>query len=294
MTCSNNLKQLGLAVHNFHSANDKLPYGILRHQPSSTAISNWPSPEQPNSLGQYRRFALMHQLLPYIEQENLFRRWNEWNYGANERDENNIQWGPGWYFQKQQVKTLICPSQPNAGNPLNRSSNGTSSGRYFLTSYYGSSGTRGYNRGGFTGGIAVRPSHFDYRDGVFVQNQQFTLQGISDGTSNTLLLGERHFFDPEFSTRYDPIDDWGWCWFGGTADALLGAAVRINYRWTPTTAITPNNIDDRMNAYGSGHTGGANFCMGDGSVRFIRDSLPLATLLALGTRAGGEVITGDN
>src|SRR5262245_22717920 len=198
MTCSNNLKQLATACHNYHSSYEKLPYGILRHQPNADPIANWPSPEPPNAAGQYRRFALMHQLLPYIEQENLFRRWNEYDFNANRRDENGIEWGPGAFFFKQQVKTLICPSNPNSGNSLNPE------GRYFLTHYLGSAGTRGYNRGGFAGGISVRPSHFDYQDGVFVQNKRFSFMAISDGTSNTLLLGERHYFDPEFD-KYDPI-----------------------------------------------------------------------------------------
>jgi prepilin-type N-terminal cleavage/methylation domain-containing protein len=286
MTCSNHLKQLGLAAHNYHSAYEKLPYGILRHQ-AGTLTVDFSSPEPPNAAGQRRRFALMHQLLPFLEQEALFRRWDEWNYGNNERDENGVQWGPGWFFQKQPVKTLICPSNPNAGNSLNPN------GRYFITHYFGSAGTRGYNRGGFTGGAAVRPSHADFMDGVFVQNRQHTLTGISDGTSNTLMFGERHYFDPLFS-QYSPITDWGWCWFGGTADAFLGTSVRINYRWTAAnSSANPVDIDDRMNAYGSGHTGGANFCLSDGSVRFIRESIPLPTFRALGTRAGGEVIAND-
>src|SRR5262245_26353377 len=67
LQCQNNLKQLALAVHNFHDANSKLPYGMLRHQPPE-----FPHPEPPNSLGQYRRYALMHQLLAYIEQDNLW------------------------------------------------------------------------------------------------------------------------------------------------------------------------------------------------------------------------------
>jgi prepilin-type processing-associated H-X9-DG protein len=52
-------------------------------------------------------------------------------------------------------------------------------------------------------------------------------------------------------------------------------------------------FEDRINAFGSGHTGGANFTLADGSVRFIRDSLSPTTLLYLGTRAGGEVIPND-
>jgi prepilin-type N-terminal cleavage/methylation domain-containing protein len=301
--CSNNLKQLAVAVHNYHSAYEKLPYGMLRHQTSSDPLANWPSPEPPNALGQRRRFALMHQLLPYIEQENLFRRYVEWeggpspNWNDNSFDDSNprVQWGPGWVFHRQQVKTLICPSNPNAGNSLNQAVNTANNGRYFIVHYFGSAGTRGYNRGGFSGGPSVRPSHFDFRDGVFVQNQQFTLPGISDGTSNTLLLGERHYFDPLFDANANSrIQDWGWCWFGATADAFLGTSVRINFRFAPgMTSTPPNNIDDRMNAHGSGHTGGTNVALADGSIRFVRDSISLTTWRALGTRAGGEVISND-
>ena len=289
MTCTNNLKQLSVACHNYHSAYEKLPYGILRDQ----GVAQIPYTDARDSAGRTRRFALMYQLLPYIEQENLFRRYVEWNGGAppnwsnNERDENNIQWGPGFFFHKQPVKTLICPSNPNAGNSLNPN------GRYFITHYFGSAGTRGYNRGPFTP-VGSRPSHVDYLDGVFVQNRQNTLLSITDGTSNTLMLGERHYFDPEFD-RFSPITDWGWCWFGGTADAFLGTSVRINYRWPAGRAgtATPVDIDDRMNAYGSGHTGGANFGLADGSVRFIRDSIAQANLIAAGTRAGGETLPLD-
>ena len=282
--CSNNLKQLGTACHSYHSVYEKLPYGILRNQ----GVAQVPYPEQPNAQGQSRRFALMHQLLPYIEQENLFRRWDEWNFGTNERDENGVQWGPGWFFMKQQVSTLICPSNPNAGNSINPN------GRHFIVHYFGSAGTRGYNRGPL-GGPSVRPSHVDYLDGVFVQNRQIPLLAITDGTSNTLMLGERHYFDPEFDkSSSGPITDWGWCWFGGTADAFLGTAVRINFRWPVGMTNTPvNNVDDRMNAFGSGHTGGANFALADGSVRFIRDSIPQPNLIAAGTRAGGETLPID-
>jgi prepilin-type N-terminal cleavage/methylation domain-containing protein/prepilin-type processing-associated H-X9-DG protein len=294
--CQNNLKQLGVACHNYHSAYEKLPYGILRDQ-GIAQIPYTDSRDTSTTPPRTRRFALMHQLLPYIEQENLFRRYVEWTGGPapnpwdrNSIDENNVQWGPGWFFHKQVVKTLICPSNPNAGNSLNPN------GRYFITHYFGSAGTRGYNRGPFTGGPAVRPSHVDYLDGVFVQNRQITLLGISDGTSNTLMLGERHYFDPEFD-KYSPITDWGWCWFGGTADAFLGTSVRINYRWpagsAPTNSTNPVAIDDRMNTHGSGHTGGTNVALADGSVRFVRESIPQQTWIALGTRAGGEVIAND-
>ena len=104
------------------------------------------------------------------------------------------------------------------------------------------------------------------------------MQAIADGTSNTLMFGERHYFDPVFDTYPsvdDRIADWGWCWFGAEADAFLGTSVPINYKLPANRHHHRSAMfDDRINAYGSGHTGGANFALCDGSVRFIRDSSP--------------------
>jgi prepilin-type processing-associated H-X9-DG protein len=231
-----------------------------------------------------------------MEQENLYRRWDHFNFGVNQRDENGVYNGPGWVFMRQQVKTLVCPSNPIAGSPLNVPADpaDTDRGLYFLTSYYGSAGTRGYPRWATDGRLGL----FQFRDGVFDQNRQHTMTAIADGTSNTLMFGERHYFDPVFdSTLFDgdpdKIANWGWCWFGAQGDAFLGASVRINYRLPANTTITAAMFDDRINAYGSGHTGGANFTLADGSVRFIRESVSPVTLLSLGTRAGGEVIAND-
>jgi prepilin-type processing-associated H-X9-DG protein len=288
MSCSNNLKQLGLAAHNFHDTEGKFPYGVLRNQGPV-----FPSPESnPN-----RRVALFHQLLPYIEQDNLYRRWDQFNFGNNELDQNGVRWGPGWVFMRQPVKTLVCPSNPNAGNPINTPVNPADANRYFINSYFGNAGTRSYPRGPTTG----RQTLADFRDGVFDQSRQHTIPGISDGTSNTLFFGERHYFDPVFDTSpviNDRIGDWGWCWFGAVGDAGLGTSVPINFRlpanFGPLSAAQQQVLfEDRINAFGSGHSGGANFALCDGSVRFIRDAISPLTFRALGTRVGGEVIGND-
>jgi prepilin-type N-terminal cleavage/methylation domain-containing protein/prepilin-type processing-associated H-X9-DG protein len=292
--CSNNLKQLGLAVHNYQSSYGKMPYGMLRNQ------GGFPHPDQPDANGRLRRFALMHQLLPFIEQDALRQRYQEMEGGSpnlwnnNSIDQNGVQWGPGWYFFKQTVKTLICPSNPNPQH-LNEPSSGTG-GQYALTSYYGAAGTRGYPRSA-TG----RPSLAQYRDGAFDQNRQYALESLSDGTSNTLMLGERHYFDPVFDSSPivdDRIKDWGWVWFGAQGDAFLGCSVKINFRLPADFDSRSGGeqqllFEDRINAYGSGHTGGANFSLCDGSVRFIRDGISPVTFLALGTRNGGEVLGND-
>jgi prepilin-type processing-associated H-X9-DG protein len=298
MSCSNNLKQLGLAAHNYHDAHGKFPYGVYRVQTTSTpglAPGYVADPSQglgPN--GANPRFCLMLQLLPYIEQDALAKRWNLYDFGANERDENGVRFGPGWYFLKQTVPTLACPSQP-IGEHKSRPKSGPA-GQYALTSYYGCAGTRGYSRG-----ATDRPSLWQYRDGVFDQNRRYAVTAISDGTSNTLMFGERHYFDPVFDSSPivdDHIADWGWLWFGAQGDAFLGCSVKINFKLPADFDSRSGGeqqvlFEDRINAFGSGHTGGANFTLADGSVRFIRDSLSPTTLLYLGTRAGGEVIPND-
>ena len=122
------------------------------------------------------------------------------------------------------------------------------------------------------------------------------MAGASDGTSNTILLGERQFFDPIFDSIPDErIRDWGWVWFGAQGDCFLGTGVPINFR-LPANFLTLDAgtqqllYDDRINAYGSMHTGGANFALADGSVQFISQSVSPITFKALGTRSGGEVV----
>ncbi len=298
MSCSNNLRQLGLAAHNSHDTNGKFPYGMLRDQPSGNPSPGFPHPDRvAGRPGPYSRYALMHQLLPYIEQDNLWKRWDHLNFDRNTRDENGVQWGPGWVFMRQPVRTLVCPSNPNAGSPINQPVNPASGNRYFITSYFGAAGTRGYPRWATDG----RPGLFAFRDGVFDQNRQHTIGTITDGTTNTLMFGERHYFDPVFDTSPvvdDRIGDWGWCWFGAQGDAFLGTNVPINFKLPAnydrlSAGQQQLLFDDRINAYGSGHAGGANFAMADGSVRFIADSISPLTFRALGTRAGGEVIPGN-
>jgi prepilin-type N-terminal cleavage/methylation domain-containing protein/prepilin-type processing-associated H-X9-DG protein len=291
MKCQNNLKQLGVASHNYHSAYGKFPYGMYRVQNPEFPVN---SANPPNALGQNQRFCLMLQLLPYIEQEALFRRWNFYDFNANSMDDSvpSVSFGPGWYFLKQQVPTLACPSQPifdHLSKPAV-----PPEGRYALTSYYACAGTRSYPRRA-TGRAALS----QFRDGIYDQNRQNNVEGILDGTSNTLMFGERHYFDPIFDTfPTDRIADWGWLWFGAQGDAFLGCNVPINFKLptdfaTRTAAEQTILFEDRINAFGSGHTGGANFTMGDGSVKFIRDSISAVTLLNLGTRFGGEVIGND-
>ena len=318
MQCTNNLKQLALGVHLFHDSNRKFPYGMLRSQ-----SPQFPHPELAQGVvNPSRRYGFMHQLLSYIEQDNLWQRWDQLNFNNNDRVPSTAAQFSGDHFMKQVVPTMMCPSNP--GGPFSESANAasTSNGQYFRTSYYGAAGTRGYPRGG----LGTRPSLLNpfapttpdppgipapaagynaLSDGILAQNKQYNMASASDGTSNTILLGERQFFDPVYDSLTGPaptfpdrIRNWGWVWFGAQADNFLGTSVSINFRLpvnfsTLGAGVQQLLYEDRINAYGSMHTGGANFALADGSVQFMSQSISPIVFRALGTRAGGEVAALD-
>src|SRR5262249_37130545 len=135
----------------------------------------------------------------------------------------------------------------------------------------------------------------------FYVNSRTKIAEVKDGTSHTIMFGERYHNDPEFDRIYPayPIGEWGgWAWVNpanSVADYLIGGAVPINYKVPPSAPVGSfTYIDDRLTAMGSGHASGANVAMCDGSARFLPDNTPVARLIALCTRAGGEIDEGGD
>jgi prepilin-type processing-associated H-X9-DG protein len=212
----------------------------------------------------------------------------------------------GNFFLKQVVPTMMCPSNP--GGPWNEAVTAAESGRYFRNHYFGCSGYRSYPR--YQPAASGRASLYNpylvdpepgvggAADGLFTRCKAYGFRDCTDGSSNTLLLGERKYYDKVFDASPivdDRIRDWGWCWFGGEGDAHLSTGVRVNF-------VLPDNFDtlgggvqqllfeDRINAFGSMHTGGANFGMADGSVTFLSESIAQTVFKALGSRASGDIV----
>jgi prepilin-type processing-associated H-X9-DG protein len=123
------------------------------------------------------------------------------------------------------------------------------------------------------------------------------LIGITDGTSNTLMFGERFHKDPNWTAgtaNVNIVGGWAWANYNASQDYLFSTPVPVNYMLPAGSGPNPSFAltDNRICAFGSGHPSGANFCMADGTVRFLTlvSNADLPTLQALSTRAGNEAV----
>jgi prepilin-type N-terminal cleavage/methylation domain-containing protein/prepilin-type processing-associated H-X9-DG protein len=280
LVCANNLKQIALATHNFHDTYQKFPTGARL----PVFVGDRPTGGT----------NLWVELLPYFEQDNLYKKWD---YDDNR---NNVAGGRN-ATQAQVIQILLCPSDLGERvSPLTAAAAPPwTHGFYGLSSYGGSAGKRSWHPGPAPAFPRMT------RDGIFWIDSRVRLADITDGTTNTFLFGERFRHDPE-RDRLVPVvwptlppslgeaGRWGLVWSpaGVMGQVTLHTAVPINYRVPP--GGDRQALEDRACAFGSGHPGGANFAFADGSVRFLSDSIPLSTLQALSTRCGGEVVSGSD
>ncbi len=302
--CVNNIKQLGLAVHNHLTAKkDELPGGVFQE-------SKIP--------GGFQGESLFVFLLPYMEEQALFDNW-DFNLRANN---SNTPDSPAAAI----IQTLLCPSD----NPADRvcyfdTKAGNAGmafiGYYAVTSYAGNHGTKNY----YPFATSAGPASTD--DGMFCvwarpgstagvcyerpgaapcvrHDSGISFRSVTDGTSKTILFGEKYNEDPVFDSGPSQVSGleihewslWGWTGgFKGTGHATRSGWLEINrqcpYSCQGATSgtLATQCQDERLTTWGSGHPGGANFVMADGSSRFIADSIAIITLQAMSTRNKEEV-----
>jgi prepilin-type processing-associated H-X9-DG protein/prepilin-type N-terminal cleavage/methylation domain-containing protein len=271
--CQNNLKQLGLAAFNFESANGKFPPAVNYLGKPDTVAGGVKTSPPPYPGVQENMFEF---LFPFMEQDNLYKQLN---FSVNQYGNCLGPTSPGATI----VPTLLCPADLGAQQITY-----VSSGK---TYYFGAN-----SYGGNPGVYGFYISSMD-QTGIFYINSSVKITSITDGTSNTFMFGERNRVDPIYQQCYGTTFDGrsGWAWTNDLAgfDYIFGAAEPIN--WLMPTAALPNDPgfiyeDLRMSTYGSFHSGGANFCFCDGSVKFLSNNTPLLILQQLSTRNGGEVI----
>ena len=313
--CTNNLKQMGLALHNYHDANNKLPAGVTLGKNRSSGAGWWgggnvaPVYEDPPNGWASDNFypadgywGYQVRIAPYLEQDNLARivasagPW-AWPWWA----EIPGMTGGRRFIVSQTFKIYTCPSDSRHMQTWTDPDNGN---EHALGSYMGVTGRDSYKESlPGTGDPTATGAKLPGQDGVLYVNSKVTIPGITDGTSNTLMIGER----PPDSTA-----EFGWMWvswgydgFGfGAGDCLLGVRERIP-TMTTTPALyrpgSPSNPSD-WNHYWSQHSGGGMWLRADGSVAFIPygagaavvtqvNGVNVTLLEAMASRSGGEVFS---
>jgi prepilin-type N-terminal cleavage/methylation domain-containing protein/prepilin-type processing-associated H-X9-DG protein len=263
MSCQNNLKQIGLAAHGCHDATTRFPT-------ANTAAFG----------------SAFTELLPYLEQETIGRRYNPALQPTDATDPD----GDGFTnatLGASELKTFRCPSM--APPPVPAAFPGWSSYAVCI----GNQPNAFFPPGG--GGNPAQDN------GVFVRRvgggsggatgqQGVPMTAITDGTSNTILAGEMGFQLRDYTFRTGPFagqlrgGNTQWVW--GYASYSFGSTgLHLN-----TITGTPANLTARLGTFRSDHHGGANFAFADGSVRFLPNTTLPAAYNAMGTRDGGEVI----
>jgi prepilin-type N-terminal cleavage/methylation domain-containing protein len=286
--CKNNLKQLGIALHNYHDTFNCFPPAHIRTDP------NWPTT---GGTTNWRGFSAHSMLLPYIEQAPLYAslNFNTHHEAAPNVDPNNTK-----------LAAFLCPSDTPFPGSVHRGNNNYP-------------GCMGPNLGQY---VAA-----GVRNGVFSFDIVVRMGDIRDGTSNTIAFGE-HFVGDNNNGGYRPgdvvrgiaysgnnnkptpaqLDAYGVAcdagkanhhshggreWASGMpAQTLFNTAAQPNWKY-PTCQICPGCgwMDSQgMFPARSRHTGGVQVCLADGAVRFVSDNVDLATWQNAGSMNGEEVL----
>jgi prepilin-type N-terminal cleavage/methylation domain-containing protein/prepilin-type processing-associated H-X9-DG protein len=258
--CSNNLKQLVIGLHNYHNNNGYFPAGFVTPAPY---INNYPDYF-------FGAWAWSSLILPYIEQDNLAKQMGvsestRFGNGAQSVMPSDV---PNQLSQTP-LKIFRCPADTGpALNPIRNN--------HAMSNYRGVAGPYTYPY------ISVG---MDF-GGVFWQNSNIPITSITDGTSNTLVIGE---------CKYDEVDGHTACIWAGmegfVAPGASSGSVRISdVIWYVDNATAVVN-GTAPQAFSSRHPNGAMFAFADGSVRFFRNSADPNTIRFLAGRNDGVVVS---
>jgi prepilin-type N-terminal cleavage/methylation domain-containing protein/prepilin-type processing-associated H-X9-DG protein len=275
--CLNNLKQIALACHTYHDIYHAFPLACDLRTP-------------PLAVGYLTQYI---PLLPYLEQLNLYQQL------YNGAVANSTYMGDPAYAavapnspSATPLAILACPSDQLPSPPTTT----------YLQSYFGVTSYLG-NAGGLTDGYGD--------DGIFHDiGSPVSLLTITDGTSNTILFGERSNYDPNWNTFvslfntgnppfYAVFSAWGTSFGFGSLNG--SGYYPLNSTLVLANPIWNTDLGAREFAFGSGHIQGANFAFCDGSAHFVGNTVNSAAVLANGetllqalcTRNGGEVVDGS-
>jgi prepilin-type N-terminal cleavage/methylation domain-containing protein/prepilin-type processing-associated H-X9-DG protein len=278
--CTNNLKQIGLAMHGYHDAWHRFPPAYLARPTTGLELgSGW---------------AWGTLILPYLEQRPVYDAANfDLGFGEVSAPPDYLGLFENRTVRRISVSMFLCPSAGGGEGPLDLGLGSTdvsgSPGQYIA-----SAGWMDSSQPPITG------------TGVLYPNSRIAIGDVSDGTSATLMIGERSrnladaAWSGVFGSHSMPVPlctKAGW-----PVESCVGLMFLLMGRTGPPSDIisgsipggnTPNHPRAGADGFWSRHTGGCQFLLCDGSVRFLKETLAPQIFRALASRAGGEVIGAD-
>jgi prepilin-type N-terminal cleavage/methylation domain-containing protein len=279
MQCSNNIRQLGLALHNYHTSHSVFP--AAQYIQIDSVNSGSPTPDG------WVRWSWFQAVLPYVEQQAMADI-----YAAHLSKARTGSFSYTDLPQKTAIApTFMCPSDP--ANPKIHNGSTAANAQGFHGNYVLDAGNDYFNAGGFANSAKL--------NGVFYVGAHTRIDDIKDGTTNTLLASEIVLVrdgaigsgQEDIRGRYHNVAHAG-ALFSTKYSPNTTQPDRHNYcintvKQAPCTA-TGTDVIVSARSY---HPGGVVVALGDASVKFISDSIDSTVYAALGTRAGGEVVPGE-
>ncbi|HWL07870.1 MAG TPA: DUF1559 domain-containing protein [Planctomicrobium sp.] len=272
--CKNNMKQVGLAMHNYHDTHSVFPYSYRTLDESPGSI--------PTGTTKCRD-TWFHRILPFIEQAALYQQYESINSGF-------VNSAPFHTIAATRIQSLICPSSDEFGGAGANIPNG-------FQGTYGVCLSGSAKDGDLTTGVATTRSG----TGMFFLESRISMRNLTDGSSNTLMASEGIARPMDNSGGHGDLGQyWGgasWGAEGFTAAEPPNTSLpdRPVICKSTTVIVAPCESTTvtrglQYNFARSYHTGGVHVLLADGSVRFASDHIHAQTFRNLGDRADGQVI----
>ncbi len=269
-SCKNNLKQLGLALHNYHDTHRVFPPGQM----------NYIGADLPSGNRGGARTCWMQQILPYIDQAPLYN-------GAKTFFSSNSPAYSSFPKRETVIQTLMCPSDPAGPKVMTASAASAAAGQGFSGNYVLAAGSdANFGNSGADVGLNL--------NGMFYPLSSTSMRDVIDGSSNT-LLGSEIVLSADTSAhdlrgRY--YNTWeGNVLFSSALPPNTTTGDRSQYcneiPQAPCQTKGSTNVVQYARSY---HDGGAHAMLADGAVRFISENISTETWNWLGTAAGNEVV----
>ncbi len=265
--CKNNLKQVALALHNYHETHSVFPFGGAREGSAWSAM-----------------------ILPQIEMGNVYNAINSWGEGSGDIKNWGNSAGTNIEAKTRACETVMqvfrCPS---AAIPTNLDERGIGGGYRIARRVPASYIANAFGTGGDLDDDAGSALNvWNSSDGIFAFEKSRQFRDVTDGLSNTVMLGE---VLPNLARTSTTVDEPVWPngiqdhWYvgGDDYDDICDLSEMMG-----STGVIINSLAET--AYGSQHEGGTHVALGDGSVRFISENINSATWSYLGSRADGNAI----